>query len=239
MLCRIGLFCVKAARRAGRGAGLAGGRAPVSTPLESLTTRHQRFAHARLPDPHLTRSRRAFSRSVHHERHLTDAACGGLEPPPAGRLRRTYLHLLHSTASRAPTSGPLQRSWHTTSDDGKDHDRNRPSDQRCRTLGAQSQLYAGLRRSKPLTCTLTHDLGAPAREAVGREAIERMERAQDAPKNRSAHHDDRRGRYSSLVHGRRALAHPEPHGSPARTAAMSGRLPIVRSDGSDHGPSGR
>jgi len=50
-------------------------------------------------DPHLTRSRRAFSRSAHHERHLTDAACGGLEPPPAGRPRRTYLHLLHSTAS--------------------------------------------------------------------------------------------------------------------------------------------
>jgi hypothetical protein len=75
------------------------GLAPVSTPLEFVTTRHQRFAHARLPDPHLTRSRHAFSRSAHHERHLTDAACGGLEPPPAGRPRRTYLHLSHSTAS--------------------------------------------------------------------------------------------------------------------------------------------
>jgi hypothetical protein len=41
----------------------------------------------------------AFSRSAHHERHLTDAACGGLRSPPAGRPRRTYLHLLHSTAS--------------------------------------------------------------------------------------------------------------------------------------------
>src|SRR6266508_62629 len=30
--------------------------APVSTPLVFVTTRHQRFAHARLPDPHLTRS---------------------------------------------------------------------------------------------------------------------------------------------------------------------------------------
>jgi hypothetical protein len=36
------------------------GLAPVSTPLKFVTTRHQRFAHARLPDPHLTRSRRAF-----------------------------------------------------------------------------------------------------------------------------------------------------------------------------------
>lgn len=75
------------------------GHAPVSTPLKFVTTRHQRFAHARLPDPHLTRSCRAFSRSAHHVRHLTDAACGGLRSPPAGRPRRTYLHLLHSTAS--------------------------------------------------------------------------------------------------------------------------------------------
>ena len=75
------------------------GHAPVSTPLRKLTTRQQRFAFARLPDPHLTRSSPRLFRSAHHERHLTDAACGDLRPPPAGRPRRTYLHLLHSTAS--------------------------------------------------------------------------------------------------------------------------------------------
>jgi hypothetical protein len=75
------------------------GPAPVSTPLRKLTTRQQRFAFARLPDPHLTRSSPRLFRSAHHERLLTDAACGGLRPPPAGRPRRTYLHLLHSTAS--------------------------------------------------------------------------------------------------------------------------------------------
>jgi hypothetical protein len=32
------------------------GHAPVSTPLRFITTRQQRFAFARLPDPHLTRS---------------------------------------------------------------------------------------------------------------------------------------------------------------------------------------
>ena len=32
------------------------GHAPVSTPLKFVTTRQQRFAFARLPDPHLTRS---------------------------------------------------------------------------------------------------------------------------------------------------------------------------------------
>ena len=73
--------------------------APVSTPLRFLTTRHQRFALARLPDPHLDAITAAPFRSAHHERPLTDAACGGLGPPPAGRPRRTYLHLLHSTAS--------------------------------------------------------------------------------------------------------------------------------------------
>jgi len=75
------------------------GHAPVSTPLEFVTTRHQRFAHARLPDPHLTRSSPRLFRSAHHAQHLTDAAHGGLRPPPAGRPRRTYLHLSHSTAS--------------------------------------------------------------------------------------------------------------------------------------------
>jgi hypothetical protein len=74
--------------------------APVSTPTKRLTTPQQRFAHARLPDPHLTRSLPGLFRSAHHDRHLTDAAHGGLEPPPVQRLRRTYLHLLHSTASR-------------------------------------------------------------------------------------------------------------------------------------------
>jgi hypothetical protein len=74
--------------------------APVSTPLRKITTRHQRFAHARLPDPHLTRSPPRLFPQRSPPRHLTDAACGGLEPPPAGRPRRTYLHLLHSTASR-------------------------------------------------------------------------------------------------------------------------------------------
>jgi hypothetical protein len=74
------------------------GLAPVSTPLRFLTTRHQRFALARLPDPHLTRSSPRLFRNAHHERHLTDAACGGLKPPPAGRPRRTYLHLPYSTA---------------------------------------------------------------------------------------------------------------------------------------------
>jgi hypothetical protein len=78
--------------------------APVSTPLRKITTRHQRFAHARLPDPHLTRSLPRLLPQRSPPRHLTDAACGGLEPPPAGRPRRTYLHLLHSTASRSNAS---------------------------------------------------------------------------------------------------------------------------------------
>jgi hypothetical protein len=82
------------------------GLAPVSTPLLFVTTLHQRFALTRLPDPHLTRSTSRLFRSAHHERLLADAACGGLKPPPARRLRRTHLHLLHSTASGGPTPTP-------------------------------------------------------------------------------------------------------------------------------------
>jgi hypothetical protein len=33
----------------------------------------------------------------------TNAAVGGLEPPPAGRFRRAYLHRPHSTKSRSST----------------------------------------------------------------------------------------------------------------------------------------
>ena len=41
----------------------------------------------RLPDPHLTRHACLF-RIAHHDRVTAFAACGGLKPPPAGRLRR-------------------------------------------------------------------------------------------------------------------------------------------------------
>ena len=60
---------------------------PVSMSPVSLSTRLQRFAYARLPDPHLTRHARLFH-IAHHSRVTAPAACGGLKPPPAGRLRR-------------------------------------------------------------------------------------------------------------------------------------------------------
>lgn len=71
----------------------------VLTPLLFFTTLHRRFASARLPDPHLTRSLPRLFRIAHHDQHLTGAAYGGLKPPPVGRFRRTYLHRLHSTHS--------------------------------------------------------------------------------------------------------------------------------------------
>ena len=75
------------------------GLAPVSTPPKFLTTHHQRFASARLPDPHLTRSSPRLFPQRSPRTALNRPACGGLEPPPAGRPRRTYLHLLHSTTA--------------------------------------------------------------------------------------------------------------------------------------------
>src|SRR4051794_33389181 len=64
------------------------------------TFRH--FDSHRLPDPHLTHQVRLFPRRS-PQRSSANAAVGGLEPPPAGRLRRAYLHLPRSTASRSST----------------------------------------------------------------------------------------------------------------------------------------
>jgi hypothetical protein len=75
--------------------------APVSMPAVFVTTRQQRFACARLPDPYLTHPVRLFlDRSP--RRSSANAARGGLEPPRAGRLRRAFLHLLNSTISNSP-----------------------------------------------------------------------------------------------------------------------------------------
>ena len=62
-----------------------------------ISMRQQWFTHVRLLIAHpapLT-ARRQPQRSP--PRLLTDAACGGLESPPARRPRRTYLHHWHST----------------------------------------------------------------------------------------------------------------------------------------------
>jgi hypothetical protein len=60
---------------------------PVLMSSQYVSTYRQRFAFARLPDPHLTPQVRLF-RDAHHVRHLTAAAHGGLKSPPTGRLRR-------------------------------------------------------------------------------------------------------------------------------------------------------
>jgi hypothetical protein len=65
--------------------------------ISCVTTRHQRFTHVRLLDPHLPPSTRRLFHDAHHHGSFTAATHGGLEPPSAGRPRRTYLHLRHST----------------------------------------------------------------------------------------------------------------------------------------------
>ena len=75
---------------------------PVSMSSLFLSTRHQRFACARLPDPHLTHQVRLFPHRSPRQ-SSANAAVGGLEPLPAERLRRAYLHLPRSTASRGST----------------------------------------------------------------------------------------------------------------------------------------
>ena len=63
---------------------------PVLMPSVFVTTRRQRFAYARLPDPYLT-PQDAFFLDRSPRRSSANAARGGLEPPPAGRLRRAKI----------------------------------------------------------------------------------------------------------------------------------------------------
>ncbi|MGW1553282.1 IS110 family transposase, partial [Streptomyces sp. NPDC002346] len=53
----------------------------------SITTLQQWFTCVRLPAPHLTPLGRLLH-IAHHDHVTALAACGGLKPPPAGRLRR-------------------------------------------------------------------------------------------------------------------------------------------------------
>ena len=67
--------------------------------VPTLSTRHQRFTRVRLPSAHLTGCSRLF-RNAHHPGHWTDAACGGLDPDPAIRVRGADPHLLCSKAAQ-------------------------------------------------------------------------------------------------------------------------------------------
>ena len=90
------------------------GHAPVSTPLRFITTRQQRFAFARLPDPHLTRSpprlfpqrspRTALNRRSLRWFEASPCRATPEDLPPSLAQHRIQW-LLHQAL--------LQRSWHT------------------------------------------------------------------------------------------------------------------------------
>ena len=75
---------------------------PVLMPSEKISTLHQRFARARLSDPYLNHRMVLFPHRSPRQ-SSANAAVGGLKPPPAGRLRRAYLHLSRSTTVRSRT----------------------------------------------------------------------------------------------------------------------------------------
>jgi hypothetical protein len=83
-------------------------QAPVSMPPKSYDTSNSDC----LPDPHLTHQVRLFPHRSPRQAS-TNAAVGGLEPPPAGRLRRAYLHLPCNTASRSSTYIKLPSAFGT------------------------------------------------------------------------------------------------------------------------------
>ena len=98
-------------RRLHAGRRLASRRAPAR-----LVPEHCRIARASTSSDYISTLRqRSSSRSPpdaswapfpHRSprRSSANAACGGLEPPPAGRLRGAFPHLSHSTASRCSIS---------------------------------------------------------------------------------------------------------------------------------------
>src|SRR6266513_838828 len=66
--------------------------------VPTLSTRYQRFTRVRLPSAHLTGSSRLF-RNAHYPSHWARAACGGLDPDPAARVRGACPHLLCGKAA--------------------------------------------------------------------------------------------------------------------------------------------
>ena len=100
---------------------------PVPMPPLSVSTRHQRFACARLPDPYLTHPVRLFPHRSPRQ-SSANAAVGGLKSPPAGRLRRAYLHLPRSTTSRNSAYIKLLSAFvtHTCANAPVRHPRRRP-----------------------------------------------------------------------------------------------------------------
>ena len=66
--------------------------------VPTLSTRHQRFTRVRLTSAHLTSFPRLF-RNAHYPSRCAGAACGGLDPDPAIRVRGASPHLLCSKAA--------------------------------------------------------------------------------------------------------------------------------------------
>jgi hypothetical protein len=110
-------------RRLYAGHRLANKRAPAR-PIPEPQTRpgfeaiHEAFDTStamaqRLPAPHLTHQVRLFPRRSRRQ-SSTNAAVGGLESPPAGRIRRATTFISRTAPRPArllPTSSRLPRSW--------------------------------------------------------------------------------------------------------------------------------
>jgi len=68
--------------------------------IPTLSTRQQRFTRVRLTSRHLTDLLRLF-RNAHYPSRCAGAACGGLNPDPAIRVRGALPHLLCSKAAQS------------------------------------------------------------------------------------------------------------------------------------------
>lgn len=123
-----------------------------------LSTPHQRFTCVRLHDPYLTRSMSCLFLTRSPPRLLSAAAVGGLQPPPARRLRRAFLHLLRSTAARRASALPArlrgaQPSAISASGEAANHAHGRQSpDDLPWDISASVMKQTGVKGERPSQC---------------------------------------------------------------------------------------
>ena len=121
--------------------------------VPTLSTLHQRFTCVRLTGAHLTGDSRLF-RNAHHPGRGAAAACGGLDPGPATRVRGAFPHLLCSKVLRVDTATSSEPPLRTVVAHSCRHSSARYGGWRCgRGAGAHAGTLRGGRRVQSWCCS--------------------------------------------------------------------------------------
>ena len=112
--------------------------------IDRLSTSHRWFTFVRLPDPYLTESSSAFSRTAHHPGSHPHAASGGLRTDPATRPRGACPHLSCSKAAKFRMSLLISFSSRRHGARSNATVRQDPPAFFRRTLGCEPALWPGV-----------------------------------------------------------------------------------------------